>query len=126
MAVFKENISLEPLFVYTTDSPLSYGYENKDEVLQELRTRISGLSKFKKAEWLKVSRPLYGLQYIGYAGDFILKFSQALATEIYKEYDAVYLASGAILYIEEKDDQIYVFLVTGKSDVGLSNLRDII
>jgi hypothetical protein len=126
MATFAEPTTSDKLFVYAVPTALSYGFDTKDKVLQELRARVKNLKGGKRLTWQNVRRPLYGLQYIGYAGGHVLRLAQMEATEVLKEYSSAQLPSGAILYVEEVGEEVYVFAVSGNANAGLAELRNLI
>lgn len=119
--------SLEGQFVvYIYPKAVTYGFKTKDEVLNELRTRLKNLPGYKGDSFRKVNRPLYGMQLAGFAGDGILQMVTLTATQVRREYEAVDLPSGAILYIETAGEELYFFVLSSGGTRSLSEYRSLI
>ena len=112
--------------VYVCPKPVKYGFDTKDEVLKELRTRLDGLQGYKHVPFRKVVRPLYPMQLAGFAPDGLLKMVTGIATEVKKEYLAADLPSGAVLYMESVGEELYFFVMSPGNGAGLSEFRRLI
>lgn len=108
--------------VYVYPKPLSYGFDTKIKTRRELYARIQSLIGKQKMTPRQVSRPIYPMQLGGYLKANILQMVTGPATSLYKEYTAIDLPSGPILYIEETENDLYIFVISPGSNDGFSQL----
>lgn len=119
--------SIEPPLIgkfvnFVNPKPLDYGFTNKEATRKELYSRVQVLAGAQKIKPRKVQRYLYPLQLIGYLRDNLLQMVNGDATSIVKTYTAIDMPNGAILYIEDVNEELYLFVVSPNSDIGFSDL----
>lgn len=111
---------------YVCTEKVNYGYSTKTEVLKELRARLSQLGGKTDLTFRSVSRPIYGMQLLGFAGDSILQMVVGTATQVWKDYQAVDLPNGGVLYVEEVGEELILFTIDTPNGKSLSELRRLI
>jgi len=112
------------VFIYP--KPLSYGFDTKNATRKELYLRIQSLMGTQKMIPRQVKRPLYPMQLGGYLKLNILQMVTGPATSILKEYTAIDLPSGPILYIEEVGEELYIFVISPGANDGFLQLCNLI
>lgn len=105
------------MYVFVKAEPLNYGLKNKDSILKELNTRIGAMFSGAKTQkrLQKISRVLYGLQMVKYFKNGVIQMVQMKSTSEYRDYWYVDLSSNARLYVEERENDVAIFMVTTKN-----------
>jgi hypothetical protein len=107
-------------FVYP--KPLSYGFQSKEQTRKELYVRVAGMLGNEKLTPREVYRYLYPMQLGGYLKYNILQMVTGPATSVVKRYTAINLPNGAILYVEEVGEELYIFVVSPGNGLGFQQL----
>lgn len=120
MKVSKELKSHERFVVLVRPGLITYGLETREARLAELRRRIGG------KELARVRRPLYGMVMHSLASREVIRFVQMEATDVYREYWFAELRNGYLLYIEELEAGLQIFMVSGDERAGFEDFSLII
>lgn len=112
--------SYEKLVVYIRPGLITYGLETREARMTELRARLNG----KKLA--RVRRPLYGMVVLSLANKDVIKMVQMMPTDVYRDYWFVELRNHCLLYIEEDEQGLQIFMVSGEDGPGFEDFMGII
>ena len=112
--------SNEKLVVYVRPGLITYGLETLEDRMKEVRARLNG------RKLSKVRRPLYGMMLLSLANKDVMKMVQMMATDVYRDYWVVEMKNHCLLYIEEAEDGLQIFMVSGEDGPGFEDFMSII
>ena len=119
--------SIEPplkgqFVTFVNPKPLNYGFTDKKDTRKELYSRVQVIAGSKKIKPREVQRYLYPLQLVGYLRDNLLQMINKEETSLVQTYTAIDMPNGAILYIEDVEEELFIFVVSPSGNVGFSDL----
>ena len=111
-----EKKSDERLVVFTTVLPITYGYDKVSDMLLHLQRLVAPPPK----QMFRVRRCLYGMQMLYAVNTTVLKMVQMQATDVYRDYWFIQMPNSCALYVEELENSLHVFMVSGGEDAGFA------
>lgn len=108
--------------IFLNPKPLDYGFDNKEDTRKELYSRMQVIAGAKKINPRQIRRYVYPLQLAGYLRNNLLQMVNGDATSIVQNYTAINMPNGAILYVEEVENELFIFVISPGNNVGFSEI----